>query len=336
MGNKGSRQGPPPAPVKAPVKQASLNPPLQPPIEPTRPQTPPPSKSVVSAMLETNITLRRAAIEYKDLQFANQIGQGAIGAVFKGDYHGTPVVIKKMLQSQIDSNNVALFAKEIQLLSTLRHPNIILFIGASSDPQDNLCLVMEYMESGDLWSILKDQNNVLSWKDPLLRFVVDICRGMAYLHSQEPKYIHRDLKSANILVSQNFHVAKIADFGFVRLLTTDELSLRGTPLWAAPEVLRGDTYTEKADVYSFGIVLAEIQNRKVPYHDRPTGGKMGGQRLMHDIAYNQLRPTLSEDVPPLVQSIFQRCVLEEADARPSFDQLVVEFDTLVRQAIENM
>ncbi|KDO28090.1 TKL protein kinase [Saprolegnia parasitica CBS 223.65] len=324
MGNANPKPKPPPAPQ-----------PLAPKTPPPAPSPPrPSSSSIVGTMLATNISLRRAAITYSDLRFGERLGQGACGEVIKGEYHGTPIVIKKMLQNQISAANVALFANEIQLLSTLRHPNIILFIGASADAQENLCLVTEYMERGDLGSLLLDPTIALSWKDPLLRFVVDICRGMAYLHSQEPKYIHRDLKAANILVSANFQVAKIADFGFVRLLTDEALSLRGTPLWTAPEILRGDTYTEKADVYSFGIVLAEIETRKKPYHEHNVNRRAGAQRLMHDIAYKELRPTLSENAPSSIASIYQRCVLMDPDGRPGFDQLIVEFDSLVRRQVD--
>ncbi|OQS03188.1 kinase [Thraustotheca clavata] len=125
-------------------------------------------------------------------------------------------------QFEIDSTNVPLLANEIQLLSTLRHPTIILFIGASADSQENLCLVMEYMESGDLWSILQNQT---IWKEPLLRLVV----------------MRLMLKFS---YSKKFQVVKVADFGFVRLLTAEALSARGTPLWAAPEMFRSDNYTE--------------------------------------------------------------------------------------------
>ena len=207
MGNSNNKPKPPTKPPQ-PAPQ-----PLAPKTPPPAPSPPrPSSSSIVGTMLATNISLRRAAITYSDLRFGERLGQGACGEVIKGEYHGTPIVIKKMLQNQINAANVALFANEIQLLSTLRHPNIILFIGASADAQENLyvslhyddlpyliavlrCLVTEYMERGDLASLLLDPTIALSWKDPLLRFVVDICRGMAYLHSQEPKYIHRDRQS---------------------------------------------------------------------------------------------------------------------------------------------
>ncbi|OQR82569.1 protein kinase [Achlya hypogyna] len=337
MGNKTSKSKsyPPTPDVKPhPTPDARPRPPTTPPTRP--PPTPPkPSKSVVGTMLGTDISLRRAAITFDDLRFGKRLAQGACGEVFMGDYHGTPVVIKKMLQQQINATNVALFANEIQLLSTLRHPNIILFIGASADSQENLCLVTEFMERGDLATLLHDPSIALRWQEPLLRFVVDICRGMAYLHSQTPKYIHRDLKAANILISSNLQVAKIADFGFVRLLTDDALSLRGTPLWTAPEIHRGETYTEKADVFSFGIVLAEILTRKAPYAELNIG-RRGAQRLLHDIAYKQLRPTLPVDAPKSIESIYQRCVLDDPAGRPGFDQLIVEFDSLVRKEIETL
>ncbi|ETV64373.1 TKL/DRK protein kinase, variant [Aphanomyces astaci] len=224
-------------------------------------------KVVVDSILDSKIHLRMAAINFKELKLQKIIGQGAFGEVIKGTYHGTPVVVKRMVRQKIDPDNIRMFADEIQLMMNLRHPNIVQFIGASWNSYSNICFVTEFLDRGDLYSVLKNPRIQLSWKQPLLSMAIDISRGMAYLHSMDPPIIHRDLKSMNILVSSSFG-AKISDFGLSREKVLDDtMSVTGTPLWLPPEMIRAERYSEKADVYSFGIVLTELDTRRIPYHD---------------------------------------------------------------------
>ncbi|ETV99798.1 TKL/DRK protein kinase, variant 1 [Aphanomyces invadans] len=224
-------------------------------------------KVVVDSILDSRIHLRMAAINFKELKLQKIIGQGAFGEVIKGTYHGTPVVVKRMVRQKIDPENIRMFADEIQLMMNLRHPNIVQFIGASWNSYSNICFVTEFLDRGDLYSVLKNPRVQLSWKQPLLSMAIDISRGMAYLHSMDPPIIHRDLKSMNILVSSSFG-AKISDFGLSREKVLDDtMSVTGTPLWLPPEMIRAERYSEKADVYSFGIVLTELDTRRIPYHD---------------------------------------------------------------------
>lgn len=111
----------------------------------------------------------------------------------------------------------------------------------------------EYLSRGDLYAVLRNPKYKLTWEEPVLRMMIDTARGMAYLHSMNPPIIHRDLKSMNILVSSTFS-CKVSDFGLSREKADDEtMSITGTPLWLPPEMIRGERYTEAADVYSFGI-----------------------------------------------------------------------------------
>ncbi|RHY28844.1 hypothetical protein DYB32_005661 [Aphanomyces invadans] len=196
-------------------------------------------KVVVDSILDSRIHLRMAAINFKELKLQKIIGQGAFGEVIKGTYHGTPVVVKRMVRQKIDPENIRMFADEIQLMMNLRHPNIVqveprhcvccraihrcvivhrcelelVLQHVLSDPFpfhplwltiDTLmlpsCFVTEFLDRGDLYSVLKNPRVQLSWKQPLLSMAIDISRGMAYLHSMDPPIIHRDLKSMNILV----------------------------------------------------------------------------------------------------------------------------------------
>ncbi|CAI5741132.1 unnamed protein product [Hyaloperonospora brassicae] len=314
-------------------------------------QRPPPStvdfpdfkdkeKNVVETMLESNKGLRMAEINFNDLKLQKIIGAGAFGEVIKGTYCGTPVVVKRMLRTKITEDNLRMFGDEIQLMMNLRHPNIVQFIGASWNSYSNICFVTEFLERGDLFVVLRNAENKMTWAKPILRMTIDTSRGMAYLHSMKPPIIHRDLKSMNILVSSTWG-AKVSDFGLSREKSVDEtMSVTGTPLWLPPEMIRGERYTEKADVYSFGIVLAELDTRKIPYHDIKAKGarnkKVSGSTLMHMVAYDNLRPSLSKNCMNSVRDLYERCTSDDQSMRPTFEEIVqflendVRKETLVR------
>lgn len=106
---------------------------------------------------------------------------------------------------------------------------------------------------------------------------------MSYLHSFQPPIIHRDLKTHNLLVDDHWNV-KVADFGLSRPQSLATMSAAGTPQWSAPEVIRQEKYTTKADVYSFGIIIFELISKKVPY------ANMGPLTAARQVAYDHLRP----------------------------------------------
>ncbi len=183
--------------------------------------------------------------------------------------------------------------------SDLRHPNIVNVYGIVFQPDKPLCLIIEFAAKGDLHNRLHNeppQSQSLSQSfsqtfspvlPPLtpeerLKIAQDVAKGMLFLHSKNPKIVHRDLKSSNILVSSNLcmmyslsslmmivlilfalafaqldeHLnAKIADFGVAKIVHTCLLTTVGTASYSAPEVLDTESYNEKADIYSFGIVL---------------------------------------------------------------------------------
>ncbi|RHZ12492.1 hypothetical protein DYB26_015573, partial [Aphanomyces astaci] len=150
-------------------------------------------------------------------------------------YLGTSVVCKRMRRDAISLPSIQRFREEIELMSCLRHPNIVQFIGASWDNCSNVCMVLEYMEHGDMHSVLHSAiGRSFVWSDPLLKMAVGAVSGMLYLHSQ------------------------VSDFGLSRRYKKDIDALTtvvGTPFWLAPEVIRNEKYGISADIYSFGIVL---------------------------------------------------------------------------------
>ena len=160
----------------------------------------------------------------------------------------------------ISSLTVRCLISSLRASSKLRHPNIVQFLGACFDPE--FCLVTELMDRGSLFDVVAREQ--LSW----LRKVdmcLDVARGMMYLHSRNPPIIHRDIKSLNILVTKDWKCT-ISDFGLTRIKDRAMLNTQcGSPAWSAPEVLRGEPYDEKADVYSYSVVVWEILSQDKPY-----------------------------------------------------------------------
>eukprot|EP01087_Luapelamoeba_hula_P022681 TRINITY_DN8193_c0_g1_i2.p1 TRINITY_DN8193_c0_g1~~TRINITY_DN8193_c0_g1_i2.p1 ORF type:complete len:180 (-),score=31.16 TRINITY_DN8193_c0_g1_i2:61-600(-) len=139
--------------------------------------------------------------------------------------------------------------------------------------------------------------------------------GVYYLHSLDPIILHRDLKSSNILIDENWN-AKVADFGFARIKQDNATMTRcGSPCWIAPEVITGQKYTEKADVYSFGIILWEILTRQQPYKG------MNYMNVSLEVVRGT-RPKMPSNAPKRFAKLITRCWRGEPDKRPSMEKVV--------------
>jgi len=226
------------------------------------------SGEILARHKAANRILRQHLLRPVDVKLAARVGAGAFGEVFKGTCLGEPCAVKTMLN--VTEDNVKAFRAEILLTATLRHPNIVHFVGACWG-KELTCLVLEWVPSGSIGSLLEDDpgGGALRWDEPLLRLACDVARGMAYLHGREfiddfdgrrkRGVLHRDLKPDNVLVTAHLR-AKIADFGGSRALDASALAATtvGTPLFCAPEIMRGEAYDEKVDVYSFGVMLVDM------------------------------------------------------------------------------
>ncbi|GMY36344.1 U-box domain-containing protein 34 isoform X1 [Fagus crenata] len=191
------------------------------------------------------------------------IGEGGYGKVYKCSLHHTPVAIKVLRHDAIDKKEE--FLKEVEVLSQLRHPHMVLLLGACPETG---CLVYEYLENGSLEEYLFHRNGKppLPWFDRF-RIVFEVACGLAFLHNSKPEpVVHRDLKPGNILLDRNY-VSKIADVGLAKLITDvvpDNITeykdslLAGTLYYMDPEYQRTGTIRPKSDLYAFGIIILQL------------------------------------------------------------------------------
>ncbi|KAG3249798.1 hypothetical protein PI124_g5528 [Phytophthora idaei] len=185
-------------------------------------------------------------------------------------------------------------------------------------------MALEYFPMGDLQSYLQRNGDLMSWPRDKIHIAVGTATALQYLHSRTPPLIHRDLKSKNILLTRTLE-AKLIDFGVSR--ARQEYSMTagvGTPYWTAPEILEGKRYTEQADLYSFGVVLSELDTCKLPYHDAltPDGNKPKPVQILADVMAGMLRPSFSEECPGRIRRIGVACCQQDPTRRPSATQVV--------------
>lgn len=263
-------------------------------------------------------------IPYDSLSFKKSLSKGACGEVWLGEYEGQQVAIKRLLQIKSHrADEVEEFAREIELSASLVHPNIVSFIGVAWNSLSNLVMALEFFPMGDLQEYLAKNGDLLSWPRDKIQIAVGVGRALEYLHCRSPPLIHRDLKSKNILLTSRLE-AKLIDFGVSR--DRQEYSMTagvGTPYWTAPEVLEGKRYTEQADIYSFGVVLTELDTSKVPYHDALTaeGKKPKPFQILTDVMAGMLRPSFSENCPSRIRRIGVACCQHDPIRRPTAAQV---------------
>ncbi|KAK1617311.1 hypothetical protein QYE76_022828 [Lolium multiflorum] len=264
-------------------------------------------------------------ILWEDLVIGEQVGQGCCGTVYHALWYGSDVAAKVFSKQEYSEEMINSFRQEVSLMKRLRHPNIILFMGAVMS-QQRLCIVTEFLPRGSLFRLLQKNTGKL---DPRRRvnMAIDIARGMNYLHNSIPTVVHRDLKSPNLLVDKNWTV-KVADFGLSRLKLETFLTTKtgkGTPQWMAPEVLRSEPSNEKSDVFSYGVVLWELVTQKVPWDTLNTMQVIGA------VGFMDHRLEIPSDTDPEWASMIESCWDSDPQRRPSFQELLERLQGLQKQ-----
>jgi len=270
-------------------------------------------------------------INYDEFKLSNKIGEGGFGEVFLGTWNGQDVAVKKLTLKQASKDRSVLlrFINEINIISSLRHPNIVLYMGASIE-KNNYYMITEYLPKGSLFDFLHREKGKFTEKEQL-HIAYEIAIGLQYLHSR--KIIHCDLKSSNILIDDNLKI-KIGDFGLSRFLNKknpyENIGRIGTPHWMAPEILKGGNYQVSADVFSYGMILWEILTQEIPYYG------IDPRKLINIVAEDKKIVAVPKKGNGVIRKITQECLNYEPNKRPALKSVVNYLDEFKKDTLEGI
>ncbi|XP_071733493.1 lysM domain receptor-like kinase 3 [Rutidosis leptorrhynchoides] len=289
---------------------------------------------------------------------SNLLGHGMYGVVYYGLLRDQEVAIKRMTETKTKE-----FMAEMKVLCRVHHSNLVELIGyATSD--DELFLIYEYAQKGSLKSHLHDPqikgHPTLSWI-MRVQIALDAARGLEYIHEHtKPHYIHRDIKTSNILLDAAFK-AKISDFGLAKLVgrsNDGEASVTrvvGTYGYLAPEYLRDGLATAKSDVYAFGVILFEIISGKDAIIRTEGAVTKNSERrslasvmlaALKNISGSTSTPSLKDHIDPNLMDLFphdcvfkmamlaKQCVEDDPILRPDMKQVVISLSHILLSSIE--
>ncbi|XP_077366808.1 mitogen-activated protein kinase kinase kinase 7 isoform X2 [Festucalex cinctus] len=249
-------------------------------------------------MLETPPGYPFEEINYEDIEVEEVVGRGAFGVVCKAKWKGKDVAIKTI---ESESERKAFIVE--------------------------VCLVMEYAEGGSLYNVLHGAEPLPCYSaSHAMSWCLQCSQGVAYLHGMKPKaLIHRDLKPPNLLLVAGGTVLKICDFGTACDIQTHMTNNKGSAAWMAPEVFEGNNYSEKCDVFSWGIILWEVVTRRKPFDE------IGGPafRIMWAV-HNGTRPPLIKNLPKPIENLMTKCWSKDPSQRPSMEEIVKIMTHLMR------
>ncbi|PIN08854.1 Serine/threonine protein kinase [Handroanthus impetiginosus] len=305
-------------------------------------------------LLQEKITRRRkssdAAAIFSELELQKAtnnfhkdtiIGQGGFGTVYKGFLSDNrTVAIKK--SKKVNPDQVEQFINEVIILSQINHRNIVKLLGCCLETEVPL-LVYEFISNGTLFEHIHDETKAhsLSW-EMRLKIAAETANVLAYLHSAaSTPIIHRDVKSANILLDDNL-TAKVSDFGDSRLVPLDKTQLstivHGTSGYLDPEYMQTNKLTAKSDVYSFGVVLVELLTGKTalsfarPEEDRNLANLflsvMKQERLFEILEDNVVKEGNNKQIMK-VALVAKSCLYVKGDDRPSMKEVAMELEGLI-------
>lgn len=261
-------------------------------------------------------------IPAQEIQRGQQIG-GELSEVYSGKWlsTGTDIAIKVLSFSKgiIKSGAINTLYGEIEMMSALRHPNVVNIYGLYKDESNSFCVIMELMQ-GSLRELL-NSNKVVE-EDLRIHIALKVALGLKYLHHQAKPILHGDIKSANVLLDEKRHV-KLTEFGFAKVIEDvsnqkpNNEEVVGTLPWMAPELLNDRTqYTAECDIYSYGMLLWEIYSRKIPFQNALN------RSVLTNWKKEGREEHIPEDCPAVISNLIRGCWDKDPKARPRLENII--------------
>ncbi|DBA01884.1 TPA: hypothetical protein N0F65_006032 [Lagenidium giganteum] len=266
-------------------------------------------------------TLVARRLDEKAIKRVQCIGSGGFAIVWLVTYQGTTEFASKRLLRGATHEDRDRFVNEILLNASLAHSRIVKFIGVAWSNGRDLQALFEYMEGGDLRAWLTDIHLPKRWTREKVQIATDIIEALVYVHSFQPALVHRDLKSRNVLLGSDLR-AKLCDFGIARFKSTQQTMTMsmGTGLWIAPEVIAGrHNYDQFTDIYSFGVLLSELDTHLLPYEGvlGPDGDQLPAFGVMYRVGEGSLCPSFTPHCPPPLLALARQCLSFDPAERPT-------------------
>ncbi|KAL6071656.1 Serine/threonine-protein kinase svkA [Balamuthia mandrillaris] len=256
-------------------------------------------------------------IDFDELEFQEEIGRGAFGVVWRAIWRDSEVAVKKL--NGMDEHELEDFRAEALVMKGLRpHANVVQLYGVCSGEDTPKCIVTEFMQMGNLLSYLREHPDSID-SSQMIQWAIDIAAGLRHLHQEG--ITHRDLAARNLLLTKQLNV-KVSDFGLSRKREVGESEAQKTttevgPLkWMSPEAISELEYSEKSDVWSYGVCLWEI----VTKGEEPFDG-LNVVKAAIEICEKGTRLTIPQDAPKVLATIINQCWALSPKDRPTFAEI---------------
>lgn len=295
------------------------------------------SSNHVLHTLVNHPSLRLHTVPFDQIQFLSLLSsKDARAETWLASMCNTQVVVKRLARARkAEYDELEGFMGEITLNATLDHPNIAKFVGVAWTTLQNLCMVTEYVENGDLQLYLTQHCLQLAWEKAKLHIAIGVATAICYLHDRQPRVLQGGIDSKHVLLTTELDAkltgVSAANRSRPRRYSTVSDDVESAPFWTAPEVLAGEPSSEKSDVYSLGILLSELDTHQTPYEGlmrMTTGADLQPLEILQHVAAGAMKPTTSPFCPLEIVELIDACLDLDPQRRPSASEVVATLEKM--------
>ncbi|KAL4168151.1 hypothetical protein KRP22_011553 [Phytophthora ramorum] len=269
-----------------------------------------------------------------DIKNIKKIGTGAHCVVWLVKYRKTQLLASKRLRKDLARRRITkAFIEEIKLVAPLDHPSVVKLVGIAWTVKTDIQALFEYVDNGNVNDYLSRPGTLHEWTQQKLQIALEVAEALVYLHSFAPPVLHRNLSASDVLLTSGMK-AKVSKIGVshLRVMASgdkDQQTAMGP--WQAPEVLMGaDDRDPAVDIFSFGVLLSELDTHAPPYNDARSlsGTQLADAVVLQMIAAGAIRLRFGEDCPPDLRSLADSCLAKNPRMRPAASEVVYALRTI--------